>query len=120
MENFKDLVAKALDQLPSVVGEKMENVSLCVEQRPTKEQLTHLGMRRGEFLLGLYEGVPQTEWGKGTGGNLPDKITIFQKSIEHLAHSKEEVIELIQDTVKHEIKHHFGFSEEELSRKAGD
>lgn len=104
----------ALDQLPLAVGEKMENVSLCVAKRPTKEQLNYLGMRRGELLLGLYEGVPQTEWGKGAGGNLPDKITIFQESIESLSHSKEELIELIQDTVKHEIKHHFGFSEKDL------
>lgn len=118
--DFKELVAQALDQLPPAVGEKMENVSLCVEQRPTREQLKHLGMRRGELLLGLYEGVPQTEWGKGTGGNLPDKITIFQESIEHLAHSKEELIELIGDTVKHEIKHHFGFSEQDLSGEVGD
>ena len=65
MENFEKLVAKALDQLPSAVGEKMENVSVCVEQRPTKEQQNQLGMRRGELLLGLYEGVPQTEWGRG-------------------------------------------------------
>ena len=114
MESFKKLVARALDLLPSAVGEKMENVSVCVEQRPTKEQQNQLGMRRGELLLGLYEGVPQTEWGRETGGNLPDKITIFQESMEHLAHTQEELVELIQDTVKHEIKHHFGFTEEDL------
>ena len=117
MENFEKLVAKALDQLPSAVGEKMENVSVCVEQKPTKEQQKQLGMRREELLLGLYEGVPQTEWGRGFGGNLPDKITIFQESLEHLARSQEELVALIQDTVKHEIAHHFGFSEEDLERK---
>src|SRR3989344_3056240 len=117
MENFEKLVAKALDQLPPAVGEKMENVSVCIEQKPTQEQQKQLGMRRGELLLGLYEGVPQTEWGKGFGGNLPDKITIFQESIEQLIQSQEELIELIQDTVKHELKHHFGFSEQDLSEE---
>jgi len=112
-------VAKALDQLPSLVGEKMENVSVCIELEPTREQQSQLGMRRGELLLGLYEGVPQTEWGRGAGGNLPDKITIFQESIEQLAHNQEELVKLIEDTVKHEIKHHFGFTEEDLE-KAGD
>ena len=115
MESFEKLVAEALDQLPPAMGEKMHNVSLCVEQRPTKEQQKQLGMRRGELLLGLYEGVPQTAWGKGFGGNLPDKITIFREPIERLAHSKEELMVLIQDTVKHEIKHHFGFTEEDLA-----
>ena len=60
MESFKKLVARALDLLPSAVGEKMENVSVCVEHRPTKEQQNQLGMRRGELLLGLYEGVAPT------------------------------------------------------------
>ncbi len=120
MENFEKLVAKSLDQLPSNVGEKMENVSVCVELKPTKEQESQLGMRRGELLLGLYEGVPQTEWGRGAGGNLPDKITIFQEPIEHLARTQEELVELIQDTVKHEIKHHFGFSEQDLSGEVED
>ena len=120
MESFENLVAKALDQLPSAVGEKMENVSVCVELKPTRKQEKQLGMRRGELLLGLYEGVPQTEWGRGSGGTLPDKITIFQKSIEHLARTREELLELIRDTVKHEIKHHFGFSEEDLEEEAGD
>lgn len=117
MADFKELVAKALDQLPPAVGEKMENVSVCIEQKPTQEQQKQLGMRRGELLLGLYEGVPQTEWGRGFGGNLPDKITIFQESIEHLAQSQEELIKLIQETVEHEIKHHFGFTEQDLSEE---
>lgn len=116
MESFEKLVAKALDQLPSSMGEKMENVSVCVELRPTREQQKELGTRRGELLLGLYEGVPQTEWGRGAGGNLPDKITIFQEAIESLAQSKEELIELIRDTVKHEINHHFGFTEQDLEK----
>lgn len=117
MRNFEKLVERALDQLPPAVGEKMENVSVCVAQKPTKKQQKQLGMRKGELLLGLYEGVPKTVWGSGFGGNLPDKITIFQESLEHLAHSEQELMALIQDTVKHEVKHHFGFSEEELSRK---
>ena len=114
-EHFENLVAEAMDRLPLSMGKKMENVSVCVEQRPSKEQQKQLGMRRDELLLGLYEGVPKAEWGRGFGGNLPDKITIFQESVERLAHSKKELVELIQDTVKHEIKHHFGFSEKDLS-----
>lgn len=114
MADFKELVAKALDQLPRAMGEKMENVSVCIEPKPTKEQQKELGMRRGEFLLGLYEGVPQAEWGRGMGGALPDKITLFQEPLEQLAQSQDELVELVQETIHHEVKHHFGFTEEDL------
>lgn len=107
----------------------MRNIAICVEKRPSEEQLKKIGLRHSGLLLGLYEGIPQTVWGKGFGGNLPDKITIFQESIENFATRPEEakrtssllhfhpatresvIKELIKNVVWHEVAHHFGFSE---------
>jgi len=131
---FEKLVSKALLILPKRIRQKVENVAICVEKRPSEEQLRKTGIRKNGLLLGLYEGIPQTLWGKGFGGNLPDKITIFQESIERYASSETElrnsresvvdelrssprfatacvVKELIKNVVWHEIAHHFGFSE---------
>lgn len=126
---FEKLVSKALLILPKKIRQKMENVAICVEKRPSEEQLRKTGLRHRGLLLGLYEGIPQTVWGKGFGGNLPDKITIFQESIENFATGPEEakrtssllhlhpatresvVKELIKNVVWHEVAHHFGFSE---------
>lgn len=104
-----------MDGLPRRVQEKLENVAVCTELRPSAEQLKATGTRRGNVLLGLYEGVPKTEWGRGFGGNLPDKITIFQESLELCAENPEELKQLVQSTVRHEIAHHFGFSDEDLA-----
>ncbi|MCJ7786697.1 metallopeptidase family protein [Patescibacteria group bacterium] len=110
-EEFEKLVSKALLILPKKIRQKMENVAICIEKRPSEEQLRKTGLRHSGLLLGLYEGSPQTFWGKGFGGNLPDKITIFQESIENFATRPEEIKELIKNVVWHEVAHHFGFSE---------
>ena len=62
----------------------------------------------------LYEGVSQTRRGANYNAALPDKITIFQKPIEREARSKEDLKEIVKNTVWHEIAHHFGMSEKEV------
>ncbi len=113
-ENFEKLVNEAVQGLTEKIRQKMESVAIVIEERPSPEQLRKLGVRYGGLLLGLYEGVPQTKWGRGFGGNLPDKITIFQQSIENIARSEEEIKKLVKNVVWHEIAHHFGFDEREI------
>ncbi|MDD3399839.1 MAG: metallopeptidase family protein [Candidatus Pacebacteria bacterium] len=102
-EEFEKLVAEALDELPKAIQEKMDNIEVTVER----------GSVRGPY-LGLYEGVPQNAWGRGFGMVLPDKITIFQLPMESMARSRDELKEIIKDTVWHEIAHHFGFDEKKV------
>ncbi|MFA4999096.1 MAG: metallopeptidase family protein [Candidatus Paceibacterota bacterium] len=114
LEGFEKLVDEAVRDLPEKIRKIMENVAIVIEDSPTREQLKSVGVRYNDVLLGLYEGIPQTRWGKGFGGNLPDKITIFQQSIESIARSQEDIKNLVRDVVWHEIAHHFGFNEKEV------
>lgn len=109
--DFEKLVKKSVLELPEEIRRKMENVAIIIEETPSPRQLRRIGIRYGGLLLGLYEGIPQTKWGKGFGNNLPDKITIFQKPIENFAKTPEAIKELVKNTVWHEIAHHFGFDE---------
>jgi predicted Zn-dependent protease with MMP-like domain len=45
---------------------------------------------------------------------LPDRITIFQKPIEAMCRTNEEIKEAVKDTVKHEIGHYFGLGDERI------
>lgn len=115
---FEKLVHKAVKEIPQEFLEKLENVSIIVEDIPSYYQLQKLRKRgiRG-FLLGLYEGVPQTRRGRyGIGGALPDKITIFRRPILAISQNRMHLKEIIKDTVIHEIAHHFGFSEEQIKK----
>lgn len=112
--DFEKLVEVAVISLPRHIREEMDNVAIVVEERPSLYELEKSGTRIGNSLLGLYQGVPKTAWGRGFGGNLPDKITIFQEPIESLASTPQEIAELIKIVVWHEIAHHFGFSEKKV------
>lgn len=100
---FEKLTKEALLEIPEHVRKKMDNVAIVIEKRPPYRSL-----------LGLYQGIPKTAWGRAFGMRLPDKITIFQESLERMAHSKEELKEIVKDTVWHEVAHHFGFSEKKV------
>jgi len=118
--DFEKLVSDGIAGLPERIRKKVDNAAVCVEDRPTAEQLRKVKIGSGGSLLGLYEGVPKTVWGRGFGGNLPDKITIFQKPIEQQARTPERVKELVKEVVWHEVAHHFGFGERgvrEMERK---
>jgi len=115
-KEFEKLVEKALIDLPEKIREKMENIAICVEDTPSSSHLKKVGTRIKNSLLGLYQGVPRTVWGRESFPvRLPDKITIFQKPIEKLARSNEErIAQLVRIVVWHEIAHHFGFNEKEV------
>jgi predicted Zn-dependent protease with MMP-like domain len=113
-EKFEWLVAKAVDSLPDEFHARLENIDVVVADRPTPDQLAALGRKRGESLLGLYEGVPLTKRGRHYGLVVPDKVTIFQKPIEAHCRNDAEIIAEIKRVVLHEIAHHFGISDARL------
>ncbi len=112
---FTELVDRVVEELPPEIKTMMENVDVVVEDRPSAAQCRELGLRRGETLYGLYEGVPQTNRGWSYGLVAPDKITIFQRPIEDKCRRCGEVEEEVRAVVLHEIAHHFGIDEDRLA-----
>jgi len=112
---FRLLVAEALDELPPEFGELLDNVAVVVEDEPSAEDLRELGMEpeEGDELLGLYQGTPLDARGFEYGG-LPDRVVIYRGPILRIARTRREVIEQVQETVLHELGHHFGLEEDDL------
>lgn len=114
-ETFERLVVEALDSLPAFFQEKMNNVEVLVEDEPTADLLAEMGMNSAtDTLLGLYQGIPLTE---RYNYNLvmPDTITLYQKPIETMAGGDYgRIREEVQQTVIHEIAHHFGIDDDRL------
>lgn len=114
-KQFRKLVGEALDLLPKEFAEKLNNVSVVVDDFPTPMQSWKAKVPPWALLLGLYEGVPQTKRGIYYS-NIPDKITIFKNAILRVSQTPEQVKAQVRSTVIHEIGHHFGLSEEELRK----
>ncbi len=113
-EEFERLVAEALDGLPEEFQKRLNNVDLIVAPSPTRDQMRRAGVGPHQTLFGLYEGVPLTRRDRGYHLVLPDKITIFQRPIEAVCRTNEEIRHLVRKTVMHEIAHHFGIGDERL------
>ena len=113
-ETFELLVVEALDALPEAFRSRLENVEVVVEDWPDPETLRRAGLRHPAELLGFYHGVPQTQRTRHYGLVLPDKISIYRRSIELHCRAPEEIRQTVHHVLRHEIAHHFGISDERL------
>ena len=113
---FEDVVRRALEELPGVFAEHLENVAIVVEEEPDPEDLTAMGLDPEEDrdeLFGLYQGTPLIERDSGYS-DLPDRVVIYRGPILRSCESRREVLREIRDTVVHELGHHFGLSDDEM------
>ena len=102
-ERFAELVAEALDSIPTDLGELMDNVNVFVDDDSP-----------AGGLLGLYRGVPLTARENYGGMVMPDTITIFRRSICAACATEAEVVDQVRVTVIHEVAHHFGIDDDRL------
>jgi predicted Zn-dependent protease with MMP-like domain len=110
---FGELVEEALAELPERFQEFLEEVPVEVWDRPSPSQKRLVG--KGGLLLGLYVGRPRTERSVEDSGRIPDVIYIFQEPIEQVCNNEAELVEQVRKIVLHEIGHHFGLDEDDLS-----
>jgi predicted Zn-dependent protease with MMP-like domain len=113
-EQFEELVVKAISELPVYFRNKMENVTIHIEDFPDKKTLKELGHTSPYSLLGLYQGVPVTHRGIHYRNVMPDRITIFRKPILNKNKNPQAIKDDVKRVVLHEIGHFFGLSEHEL------
>lgn len=112
---FELLVKEALDSIPLEFQAKMDNVLIQVQSEPDEAVLKREGVKEGHVLLGLYEGVPLTAWHRLGATTLPERITIYQRTIEdYCEQNPERIREQVRKTVLHEVAHHFGMGHEEM------
>ena len=109
---FRRLVAEAIDTIPPRFARHVRNVAVVIEDEPSPDLLSEMGMEQDDMLLGLYQGTPLTERAWAHGNVLPDQITLFQGPIERACQGDEDaVIVAIGETLIHELGHYFGLSE---------
>lgn len=99
---FETLVDEAIDSLPEEVQRWLDNVAIVVADRPSPDQMARTGLGPGSLLFGLYEGVPKTKRGVTYGEVIPDKILIFQRSIEMVCRTPSQVRAQVRQTVLHD------------------
>ena len=109
---FQKAVADAFDNLPRSIRAYVEDVPLLVEDFPSPELLAEENL--SPQILGIYIGVPRTEAGANDQPQDLTRVILYKKNLEKVCHDEDDLVEQIQVTVRHEIGHHLGLSEEDL------
>ncbi len=114
-EEFEKVVEGVVENLPGEFADRLKNVEVVVEEKPSQADLDQVGVPRGGTLLGLYHGVPLTARGWGYQLMLPDKISIYREPIEMICENTGiSIPEMIRRVVLHEIAHYFGITDTKL------
>jgi len=113
-EKFEELVQDTLAKLPQKFKKYLENLAVIVEEKPSRETYEQTRTSPFSIILGHYHGVPFKHRGPFYGNVPPDVIVIYQKSIEDICSSEEEIRKKVREVVLHEIGHYFGLSDKEL------
>jgi predicted Zn-dependent protease with MMP-like domain len=111
---FHKAAAEALENLPRSIREYVQDVPVLVEDWPSRQLLAQENV--SPQILGIYLGVPRTEAEASAQPQDLTRVILFKKNLEKICRDGEELIEQIQITVRHEIGHHLGLSEEDLER----
>jgi predicted Zn-dependent protease with MMP-like domain len=109
-EHFDELISRAIASVPEPFASRLGTVAIVIDDEATPEQLASVGARG---LFGLYQGVPRTRYG-ADWAQVPSKITIFRRPLEAVYRDPAALARAVEDTVLHEIAHHFGISDERL------
>jgi predicted Zn-dependent protease with MMP-like domain len=107
-------VREAVSTLPHDLLQRVQNVEIVIERRPTARDRRAAGVGPGGTLLGLYHGIPLTHRGEYYNLVLPDKISIYQDPIESICRGDDEIKEQVRQTVLHELAHYFGIDDNRL------
>lgn len=115
---FELLAEEALKSIPKEYLSEFKNIAIVVEDYPSDDIIKTMGIGRDQ-LLGLFVG--QTHESQNTFFSIPypypDTIFIYQRNIEAISRTEQDLIEEIRATILHEVGHYFGLSEEDLNRR---
>ena len=111
-KTFEDFVDEVWEEIPKHFKEEIENVTIVIESDPKAYYQKKIA--EGGLLLGLFEGIPKTQWGNTYFGTQPSKITIFKNPILRVSKNVRELRITVHVVLMHEIAHYFGYNEEHL------
>ena len=115
-EHFEQVVL----ELPAKVRDLIDEVSVIIDDYPSREMMRRLGLRCRQSLCGLYTGVPITARSVYDSGQIPAVIHLFREGIISRSYDRtgtltfEELRKQIRLTLLHEFGHHHGLEEREL------
>ena len=110
---FDAIVEAAIRTLKPEFARHLQNVRIVREPVPFRELVDPIEISATPpDILGLFVGPTIHDLSEGASGELPPTIFLFQRNLERMAGSTEELAEEIRVTLFHEIGHLLGLDED--------
>lgn len=118
LEDFQQIGKEVLASLPTSFARHIQGVLIKVEEFPDAETEKTMDLESPYDLLGLYHGVPV---GYDAGFDSPrhnvDMIFLYRRPLlAYWCDTGQSLAAIIENTLIHEIGHHFGLSDDDMDR----
>jgi len=113
-DDFENATVSALENLPRSIREYISDVPVIVEDFPDSEFVREHNV--SPQILGIFIGVPRTEALVSEPATDLDRVILYKKNLEKICRDREDLIDQIQITLRHEIGHYLGLDEDDLER----
>jgi predicted Zn-dependent protease with MMP-like domain len=111
-EEFDSIVERVIHSLPPKFRERLKKIQVIVKGLP--EPQDNPDEPFSPLALGAFDGFSVGEFGSEMA---PCSIIyLYQKNIERMCRTKEDLVREVEVTLIHEIGHFFGLEEEDLQR----
>ena len=117
LDDILELAETALSAIPEELRNLVGGTVMAVEDAPDDDILAEMGMESPWELTGLYRGTPLTQKSVLDLPAEPDTIVLFREPILlEWIETGEDLFRLVRNVLIHEIGHHFGLSDADISR----
>jgi len=104
------------ERLPKRFRDLCEGVIIRVEDFPTDEVLDEMDCESEFDLLGLFHGVGLPFQSSGDIARLPNMVWLYRRPIlDYWAEHEETLGNVVRHVLVHEIGHHFGLSDDDIT-----
>ena len=117
LDDILELAETALSAIPQQLRNLVGGTVMAVEEAPDDDVLAEMGMESPWELTGLYRGTPLTQKSVLDVPAEPDTVVLFREPILlEWIETGEDLFRLVRNVLIHEIGHHFGLSDADISR----
>ena len=116
LAEMEAMAHQLFERLPKRFRDLCEGVIVRVEDFPTDEVLDEMECESEFDLLGLFQGVGLPHQSNSDTARLPNMVWLFRRPIlDYWAEHEESLGNIVRHVLVHEIGHHFGLSDADMT-----
>ncbi len=117
LAEIEALAARAFAAIPAEFKDNLEPVVIRVEEFPDEDTEAAMDLDSPFDLLGLYRGLALPKKSVGDPAPEIDMIFLYRRPIlDYWCETGEDLADIVRHVLIHEIGHHFGFSDADMTR----